>query len=119
MNTLPHSPRLRSWRWSDIRMTILKALPKAEEVISYNMPAYRLNGGIVLYFAGWKQHYSIYPANEHLVTAFKTELAPYKVNRGTIRFPLSEHVPTKLIKRIVKFRASGLAQRDKIRTPDK
>jgi len=45
-----------------VRRTIRKALPRAEEVISYKMPAYKLHGGIVLYFAGWKQHYSIYPA---------------------------------------------------------
>jgi uncharacterized protein YdhG (YjbR/CyaY superfamily) len=46
-----------------IRDTIGKALPKAEEVISYSIPAYKLNGSAVLYFAGWKQHYSLYPSN--------------------------------------------------------
>ena len=45
-----------------VRSAIRKVLPKAEEVISYNMPAYRLSGEVVLYFAGWKQHYSLYPA---------------------------------------------------------
>jgi uncharacterized protein YdhG (YjbR/CyaY superfamily) len=80
-------------------------------VISYKIPAYKLHGGIVVYFAGWKQHFSIYPANERLVAAFREELAPYTVNRGTIRFPLSERVPVDLIKRIARFRASGLAQR--------
>jgi uncharacterized protein YdhG (YjbR/CyaY superfamily) len=44
-----------------VRSTLRKALPGAEEVISYKIPAYRLHGGIVLYFAGWKQHYSLYP----------------------------------------------------------
>ena len=45
-----------------VRSTIRKALPEAEEVISYQIPAYKLHGGPVLYFAGWKQHYSLYPA---------------------------------------------------------
>ena len=70
-----------------------------------------LHGGAVLYFAGWKQHYSLYPATDHLVAAFKGDLAPYKVNKGTIRFPLSQPVPVKLIERIAKFRAKEAAER--------
>jgi uncharacterized protein YdhG (YjbR/CyaY superfamily) len=89
-----------------VRRTLRKALPGAEEVISYKIPAYRLNGGKVLYFAGWKQHYSLYPTGERMVMAFKDQLAPYKVSKGTIRFPFSEAVPVKLIERIAKFRAT-------------
>jgi uncharacterized protein YdhG (YjbR/CyaY superfamily) len=88
-----------------VRSTLRKAMPRAEEVISYKIPAYKLKGEIVLYFAGWKQHYSLYPAGERLVAAFKDELRPYKISKGTIRFPLSEPVPVKLIERIAKFRA--------------
>jgi uncharacterized protein YdhG (YjbR/CyaY superfamily) len=95
-----------------VRSTIRKALPRADEVISYNMPTYKLHDEAVLYFAGWKQHYSLYPAGESLVTAFKDELAPYKINRGTIRFPLSEPVPVKLIERIAKFRAKEATDRE-------
>jgi uncharacterized protein YdhG (YjbR/CyaY superfamily) len=58
-----------------VRSTLRKALPGAKEVISYKIPAYRLHGGIVRYFAGWKQHYSLYPAGEHMVAAFKDQLA--------------------------------------------
>ena len=77
-----------------------KALPSAEEVISYQIPAYKLNGRVVIYFAGWREHYSIYPAQRRLVAAFKERLAPYEVNnKGTIRFPLSEPVPARLIRR--------------------
>src|SRR5512147_1181045 len=72
------------------RSTIRKAMPGAEEVISYQIPAYKLHGRVAIYFAGWKQHYSLYPATGHLVTAFKDELASYEVTKGTIRFPLSE-----------------------------
>jgi uncharacterized protein YdhG (YjbR/CyaY superfamily) len=58
----------------------------------------------LLYFAGWKHHYSLYPATDDLVETFKDDLAPYEVDKGTIRFPLSQPVPVKLIERIAKFR---------------
>ena len=88
-----------------VRSTIREALPASEEVISYNIPAYKLNGERIIYFAGWKQHFSLYPAGARLVAAFKDELAPYELRKGTIRFPLSDPVPVKLIARIAKFRA--------------
>jgi uncharacterized protein YdhG (YjbR/CyaY superfamily) len=97
-----------------VRSTIRKAVPGAEEVISYQIPAYKLHGRAVIYFAGWRKHYSLYPANTRLVAAFKEELAPYEVNdKGTIRFPLSGEVPVKLIAGIAKFRAKEVAQREK------
>ena len=94
-----------------VRSAIRKALPSAEETISYKIPCYKLPGGPVLFFAGWKQHYSLYPANALLIAAFKDELTPYEFNnKGTIRFPLSEPVPAKLIERIAKFRAKELTE---------
>jgi uncharacterized protein YdhG (YjbR/CyaY superfamily) len=99
-----------------VRSTIRKAVPGAEEVISYQIPAYRLPGGSVLYFAAWKQHYSLYPATDRLVAAFKDDLVPYKLNKATIRFPLSEPVPVKLIERIAKFRAKGVSGRVKAKS---
>ena len=100
-----------------MRSTLHKALPGGEEVISYKIPAYRLHGGIVLYLAAWKRHYSLYPAGERIVAAFKDQLASYKVSKGTIRFPLSEPVPVKLIERIAKFRAEEAGQREKAKLP--
>ena len=96
-----------------VRSTIRKAVPGAEELISYKIPAYKLHNGPVLYFAGWKHHYSLYPATGRVVAAFKDELAPYEVSKGTIRFPLSQPVPVKLIGRIAKFRAKEVAEREK------
>ena len=96
-----------------LRGIIRKALPGAEEVISYNIPAYKLHGGTVIWFAGWKQHYSLYPATHHAVEAFKDELAPYTINKGTIRFPLSQPVPVKLIERLAKFRAQEVATKER------
>ena len=94
-----------------VRSTIRKAVPRAEEVISYQIPAYKLPAGPVLYFAGWRQHYSLYPATGNLVATFKDDLAPYQVRKGTIRFPLSQPVPVRLIERIAKFRAKEAAER--------
>ena len=88
-----------------VRDAIRKAVPGAEEVISYQIPAYKLHGARVLFFAGWKTHYSLYPASAGLVAAFKDELAPYEVSKGTIRFPLSKPVLAKLVERIAKYRA--------------
>ena len=96
-----------------VRSTIRKAVPGAEETISYQIPTYKLNGRAVIYFAGWKQHYSLYPSTSHVVAAFKDDLAPYEVNKGTIRFPLSEPVPVKLIAGIAKVRAKEVAGRGK------
>jgi uncharacterized protein YdhG (YjbR/CyaY superfamily)/effector-binding domain-containing protein len=102
-----------------VRSTIRAAMPSAEEVISYQIPAYKLPGGVVLWFAGWKQHYSLYPATGRLVEAFKDDLAPYRVNKGTIRFPLSQPVPVELIERFIKFRAKEVAERDRVKASTK
>jgi len=96
-----------------VRNTIRKAVPDAEEVISYQIPAYKMGGRVALYFAGWKEHYSLYPAGERLVAEFHDELASYEISKGTIRFPLSQPVPVKLIGRIAKFRAKEAAEREK------
>jgi uncharacterized protein YdhG (YjbR/CyaY superfamily) len=96
-----------------VRSTIRKAVPEAEELISYEIPTYQLRGRAVLYFAGWSQHYSLYPSTDRLVAAFKDQLTPYEVSKGTIRFPLSEPVPVKLIEGIAKFRAKEVAEREK------
>ena len=102
-----------------VRATIRKALPGAEECISYQIPAYRLPGGVVIYFAGWKEHYSLYPATAGVVAAFEKELAPYELSKGTIRFPLSQKVPVGLIGRIAKFRAKEVAERVKAKAEAK
>jgi uncharacterized protein YdhG (YjbR/CyaY superfamily) len=94
-----------------VRSTIRKALPRAEEVISYQIPAYRLNGRVVVYFAGWSEHYSVYPVGDRAAAAIGDDLARYKAGRGTVRFPLSEPVPAGLIARIAKQRAKEVAER--------
>jgi uncharacterized protein YdhG (YjbR/CyaY superfamily) len=94
-----------------VRRAILKAIPTAQEGIAYQMPAYTLNGVGVLYFAGWKTHYSLYPASDALAAKFAKDLAPYERTRGTLKFPLSEPVPLRLIERIARFRAEQVSMR--------
>jgi len=89
-----------------VRAAIRKALPKAVETISYRIPTYRVGGKAVIYFAAWTHHYSIYPATRTMVAALKDDLAPYGVEKGTIRFSYDTPVPAGLIGRIAKFRAS-------------
>jgi uncharacterized protein YdhG (YjbR/CyaY superfamily) len=96
-----------------VRGAIRKALPDAEEHISYQIPAYKLDGKTALYFAGWKEHFSLYPASAALVAAFGDELVPFAVSKGTIRFPLSQPVPLKLVERIAKFRGEEARARPK------
>ena len=88
-----------------VRNTIRKALPGVEESISYQLPTYKLNGRPVIYFAGWKEHYSIYPSTRVVVETLGDALAPCEVEKGTIRFQLDEPVPVKLIASIAKLRA--------------
>ena len=96
-----------------VRGAIRKGVPEAEEMISYKIPTYKLRGRPVIYFAGWKQHYSLYPVTSGVLAEFGGELAPYEVNKGTIRFPLSARVPVKLIERIAKLRAKEAAAAEK------
>lgn len=88
-----------------VRATIRKALPRATEGISYQIPVYKLDGRMVLYFAGFAQHCSIYPATTRLVRALGRDLGD-RLRNKTIRFPLDEKVPTGLIKRIARLRAA-------------
>ena len=85
-----------------LRQTIKAAAPKAEEVISYMMPAYKQNGALV-YFGGYKTHIGFYPTSVG-IEAFKKELSAYEGSKGTIRFPLDKPLPVGLISKIVKFR---------------
>jgi|ERR1700683_1307506 len=101
-----------------VRATIRKALPDAKEVVSYNMPTYKLGDETVMNVAAWKRHYSLYAATAGVLAAFKRELAGYEVIKGTIRFPLSQAVPARLIERIAKFRAKEVIQRAKAKAAE-
>ncbi len=85
-----------------VRATIKAAAPKAEETISYEIPTFKINGKYLIYFAGWKQHISIYPIPTG-DAAFQKEIEPYVAGKGTLKFPLDKPIPFKLITRMVKL----------------
>jgi len=85
-----------------LREIIRKAAPKAEEIISYGMPAYKYFG-VLVYFAGYAKHIGFYPTGSGIEN-FQKELAAYKTSKGTVQFPLSKKLPVGLISQIVKFR---------------
>lgn len=87
-----------------VRATIKKAVPGAEETISYAIPTFKLKGSYVIYLAGFKNHISIYPAPRGK-EEFKKELSAYKGGKGTVQFPVDKPIPLNLITKIVKFRA--------------
>ncbi|HTA27505.1 MAG TPA: DUF1801 domain-containing protein [Bacteroidia bacterium] len=95
----------------EVRAAIQEAAPQAEEVISYSMPAYRLNG-IVVWFGGHTHHIGFYPHGATM-EKFKKELARYKQTKGSIRFPMDEPIPIALIKKMVKLRVKEHLEKGK------
>ncbi len=93
----------------EVRQTIRSAAPQAEEGISYQMPAFKLNG-ILVYYAAFKDHISLFPTASG-IEAFKDELAGYQTSKGTIQFPLDKPLPLDLIRRIVQFRVKESLER--------
>ena len=89
-------------KMEQLRHAIKKAAPQATEVISYGMPGYKINRGLV-YFAGWEKHIGFYPGAGG-IAKFKNELSVYKGAKGSVQFPLDEPLPLELITRIVHFR---------------
>lgn len=98
--TLPAQKRVALEK---IRAAIRAAAPKAEECISYSMPAFRLNGMLVG-FAAAAKHCAFYPMSATTVAAFQEELAGYDTSKGTIRFPPEKPLPAALVKKLVKAR---------------
>jgi len=85
-----------------LRATIKKTAPAAEELISYQIPAFKYHG-ILVYFAGYKNHIGFYPTSSPM-KVFSERLTNYKTSKGAIQFPINEAIPLTLVKDIVKFR---------------
>jgi uncharacterized protein YdhG (YjbR/CyaY superfamily) len=103
-------------RLKEIRSVIQKAAPKAEEAISYAMPTFKLGGKNLVHFAGYDHHVGFYPAPVGMDT-FKKELSKYKTGKGSVQFPHEEKLPTALIARITKFRASEMQTKPRVIGP--
>ena len=93
-----------------LRATIRAAAPDATEVISYNMPALKLNGRFLVSYEAFKHHYSIFPWTDEMVADLGDDVKPYAVGKGTLRFPAAEPIPMHLVTRIVEFRMREVAR---------
>src|SRR5579859_915553 len=91
-----------------VRDAIRRAVPEAVEGIGYRMPGYKFQGKPMLYFAGFKEHYSLFAASGTFFAALEDELGGYELRKGTVHFPLTKPVPVRLIRRIAKLRAAGI-----------
>ena len=87
-----------------LRATIRSAMPQATEHISYRMPAFKAEGRFVVWYAAFRDHYSLYPASEEVRSSLGDAIAPYLSGKGTIRFEFGERLPVGLVKKIVKTR---------------
>ena len=97
----------------ELRETIKAAAPDAGEAISYGIPTFTLNGKYLIYFAGWKNHISIYPIPTG-TEAFNKQVSKYVEGKGTLKFPIDKPLPMRLITKVVKLRvAENLKKTDK------
>ena len=97
----------------ELRAVIKQTAPDAEETISYAMPAYKFKG-ILVYFAGHKNHIGFYPASSGIAN-FEKELSGYTTSKGTVQFPLNKPLPMDLIKMIVEFRVAENLQKAELK----
>ena len=95
-----------------IRKLVKKTCPEATELFSYGMPAYKLNGKPLIYFAGYKNHIGLYATPQGQIQ-FKEELSSYKQGKGSVQFPLDKEIPYDLIKRIVEFKRENINSKKK------
>jgi uncharacterized protein YdhG (YjbR/CyaY superfamily) len=112
-NYLAHQPELVKPFLVKMRQTIRKAAPEAEEGMSYGMPSYKLHG-ILVYFAAFKNHYSLFALPKAIVQ-FRDRLKEYKTSKGTIQFGYNKPVPVKLISEIVKLRVQENLDKEEAR----
>ncbi|HEX3279959.1 MAG TPA: DUF1801 domain-containing protein [Pyrinomonadaceae bacterium] len=87
-----------------LRKTIRTVAPKVEEGISYGIPAFRLNGGALVFFGAWANHCSFYPGSSITLKKFRGDLKGFQITKGTIRFSPDNPLPITLVKKLVKAR---------------
>ena len=103
-------PRTRR-QLTALRRAILAAAPRAAEVFTYGIPGFRFEDERLLWYAGWKQHTSLYPVGAAIRRTVGSQLAGYKSSTGTIQFPLAQPLPVALVRRLVKARITEVRKK--------
>ena len=87
-----------------LRQTILEVVPEAEEGISYQVPAFRVDGKVIAGFAAFKNHLSYLPHSGSVFPVLRDEVASYKTSTGALQFPIDSSLPKSLVKQLIRVR---------------
>ena len=116
LKTVPEPQRSTLKR---LRQTILKIEPKAKEVISYGMPAYKIDEGIICGFLSAKKHCSYYPFSGSVLKKLVKETSKYDQSKGTLRFEIDKPLPETLVKKLIRVRKKQLIEKNATKTKAK